>query len=63
MRSTKADPTDPKRVTYVVRRGDTLSDIARSLRVSVANLRVWNDLQHDQIKPGQRLVAYVGTGS
>jgi membrane-bound lytic murein transglycosylase D len=57
------DTADPTRVTYVVQRGDTLSEIAKSLRVSVANLRVWNGLQHDQIKPGQRLVAYVGTGS
>jgi membrane-bound lytic murein transglycosylase D len=63
VRTATADPADPKRVTYVVRRGDTLSAIAKSLRVSVANLRTWNSLQHDQIKPGQRLVAYVGTGS
>jgi membrane-bound lytic murein transglycosylase D len=63
LRAATTDPADPKRVTYVVQRGDTLSEIARSLRVSVANLRTWNSLQHDQIKPGQRLVAYVGTGS
>ena len=50
-------------VTYVVRRGDTLSGIARSLRVSVANLREWNGLDDDRIKPGQRLVAFVGTGT
>ena len=63
VRTATTDPADPNRVTYVVQRGDTLSAIAKSLRVSVANLRVWNSLQHDQIKPGQRLVAYVGTGS
>jgi membrane-bound lytic murein transglycosylase D len=63
VRIATTDPSDPNRVTYVVQRGDTLSGIARSLRVSVANLRAWNSLQHDQIKPGQRLVAYVGTGS
>lgn len=63
VRTVTPDPADSRRVTYVVRSGDTLSGIARSLRVSVANLRDWNDLQHDRIKPGQRLIAYVGTGT
>ena len=54
---------DGHRVTYVVQRGDTLSGIARTLRVSVANLRSWNDLNGSVIKPGQRLVAYVQRGT
>jgi LysM repeat protein len=48
----------------VVQRGDTLSGIARTLRVSVTNLRDWNDLSRNAlIKPGQRLVAYVQRGT
>jgi membrane-bound lytic murein transglycosylase D len=50
---------DGKRVTYVVRRGDTLSGIARSLRVSVSNLREWNKLTGTSIRAGQKLVAFV----
>lgn len=53
-----------RRVTYVVRRGDTLSRIARVLQVSVASLLTWNDLPStDAIRVGQKLVAYVRHGS
>jgi membrane-bound lytic murein transglycosylase D len=52
-----------RRVTYVVRRGDTLSSIARSLRVSVSSLRDWNSMSNAAIRPGQRLVAFVRRGS
>jgi membrane-bound lytic murein transglycosylase D len=54
---------DGHRVTYVVQRGDTLSGIARTLRVSVSSLREWNDINGSVIKPGQRLVAYVQRGT
>jgi membrane-bound lytic murein transglycosylase D len=48
----------------VVQRGDTLSGIARTLRVSVSDLRDWNDLSNKAtIKPGQRLVAFVQRGT
>jgi membrane-bound lytic murein transglycosylase D len=59
-----ADSGDGHRVTYVVQRGDTLSGIARTLRVPVSSLRDWNDLSSKAtIKPGQRLVAYVQRGT
>jgi membrane-bound lytic murein transglycosylase D len=59
-----ADSGDGHRVTYVVQRGDTLSGIARTLRVSVSDLRDWNDLSNKAtIKPGQRLVAFVQRGT
>lgn len=48
-----------QRVTYVVRRGDTLSRIARTLKVSVPSLRSWNGLASDALMPGQRLVVFV----
>ncbi len=55
--------TEPRRITYVVRRGDTLSAIARSLRVTVSSLRSWNDLTSNALlRPGQRLVAFVNRG-
>ncbi len=47
-------------MTYTVRRGDTLYDIARRFSVSVAQLLNWNGLsKNDALMPGQRLVMYV----
>jgi membrane-bound lytic murein transglycosylase D len=41
-------------ITYTVRRGETLSSVARRYHVSVAKLQNWNsDLS--QLKPGQRI--------
>lgn len=41
---------------YTVRRGDSLSRIAQSFGVSVAQLRSWNGLRGDLIRPGDKLV-------
>jgi membrane-bound lytic murein transglycosylase D len=46
------------RVTYHVKRGDTLSSIARLFRTSVAALRSWNRLKSDRLTPGDRLTVY-----
>jgi membrane-bound lytic murein transglycosylase D len=51
-------------MTYTVRRGDTLYDIARRFSVSVAQLLNWNGLsKSDALMPGQRLVMYVTSRS
>ena len=42
--------------SYKVSRGDTLSSIARKHSVDVADLRRWNHLRSDSVKPGQVLV-------
>ncbi len=47
----------------MVRRGDTLTSIAQTLKVSVAALREWNNISGSSIQAGQRLVAYVNRGS
>lgn len=47
-----------ERVVYRVRRGDTLSHIARRMRTTIWNLRRWNRLRNSRIYPGQRLVVY-----
>jgi membrane-bound lytic murein transglycosylase D len=54
---------DGQKMTYVVKQGDTLSAIARTLKVSVSSLQSWNNLTGSMIKPGQRLVAYKAQGS
>jgi membrane-bound lytic murein transglycosylase D len=50
-----APPADPGADTYTVRRGDTLSAIARRYRTSVDRLRQLNGLTSDGITPGQVL--------
>ncbi|MEY4760171.1 MAG: hypothetical protein RLZZ200_27 [Pseudomonadota bacterium] len=53
-----------KAATYVVKAGDTLYSIARSLKVTVDALREWNRLgARDPIKPGQRLIASPRSGT
>jgi membrane-bound lytic murein transglycosylase D len=54
-----AAQADGRRVTYTVRRGDTLYSIARVLQVTVIELVGWNGLGGGSIKPGQTLVAFV----
>ena len=47
------------RMTYLVRRGDTLSEIADRFNVSVTQLKSWNRLrQSSSLKAGQKLVVY-----
>jgi len=48
------------RMTYQVRRGDTLSQIAARFNVSVQDLMSWNQIRQSRsLKAGQRLVLYV----
>ena len=49
-----------RRVSYVVRRGDSLYSIARRFRVTVDDIAQWNGVDTDRyLQPGQRLVMYV----
>jgi membrane-bound lytic murein transglycosylase D len=49
-----------RRVMYIVRRGDTVFSISQQFQISVAQLKVWNGINHrHQIRAGQRLVMYV----
>lgn len=45
---------------HVVRKGETLGQIARKLHVSTANLKRWNKLKSSTIKTGQRLLVSPG---
>ncbi len=54
---------DTNRMTYKVRRGDTLSEIADKFNVSVRELMTWNRLRESSsLRTGQRLVVYVDPG-
>jgi membrane-bound lytic murein transglycosylase D len=55
-----ASGQETSKVTYKVRRGDTLSEIADRFDVSVRELMTWNRLrQSSSLRAGQRLVVYV----
>jgi membrane-bound lytic murein transglycosylase D len=48
---------------YRIRRGDTLSTIARRFGVTVQEIRRWNQMSTDQIVAGERLTIYVQAGT
>jgi membrane-bound lytic murein transglycosylase D len=50
----------PKRLTYRVKRGDTLWSLSRNFNVRINDIRRWNGLgRTSAIRSGQRLVLYV----
>lgn len=56
-----AHPVAPRqKVHYTVRQGDSLTRISQRFRVTVADLRSWNNLHTKAyLQPGQRLMLYV----
>jgi phosphate transport system substrate-binding protein len=54
--ATAYDTTPKGAKSYKVNRGDTLFSIARKHSVDVSDLRRWNHLTSDSVKPGQTLV-------
>lgn len=53
-----ASNPDRVKITYQVKRGDTLASIARVFSTSVASLRSWNHLAGNTIRAGERLTIY-----
>jgi membrane-bound lytic murein transglycosylase D len=50
----------PKRLTYRVKRGDTLWSLSRNFNVRISDIRTWNGLgRTSAIRSGQRLVLFV----
>jgi membrane-bound lytic murein transglycosylase D len=60
-RSTKAKMSSShNKITYKVRRGDTLGHIAEDYRTRASQIRQWNGMKYDQhIFPGQKLTLWV----
>ena len=48
----------PVKHIYVVKRGDTLSEIALKYKTNVYKIKKWNTLRTSMIKIGQKLVIY-----
>ncbi|MFJ5763106.1 3D domain-containing protein [Neobacillus sp. NPDC093182] len=51
----------PKEENYTVKPNDTLSDIAATNRVSIEDIKEWNDLNTDIIHPGKELIIANGS--
>jgi membrane-bound lytic murein transglycosylase D len=49
-----------KRISYAVRKGDTLFSISKRYNVTVEQIRNWNNADHS-IRPGQGLVLHVAS--
>ncbi len=54
----KRQAANSDRITYTIRRGDTLGGIAVRYRVKVSDLKRWNNLSGDMIREGRKLVIY-----
>jgi len=50
-----------RRVTYIVRVGDTLTQIAKLFQVSVSQILAWNGMASHNIVPGQKLTIQVAS--
>jgi membrane-bound lytic murein transglycosylase D len=44
--------------THVVKKGETITTIARRYKCSVTDIRAWNGLKSNYLKPGQKLTIY-----
>ncbi|MEK9136128.1 MAG: LysM peptidoglycan-binding domain-containing protein, partial [Bacteroidota bacterium] len=54
----KPQARDHRAIVYVVKKGDTLWDIARAHNVTEAQLKTWNKLTGKTIRIGQELLIY-----
>jgi membrane-bound lytic murein transglycosylase D len=54
----KATKDEVKRISYEVKRGDTLYSISQRYNISVSQIKTWNKASKN-IKPGQDLVLYL----
>jgi len=53
--SPEADSGRERSIAYQVQSGDTLWAISRKYGVSVEDLKSWNDIRDDRVRPGQRI--------
>lgn len=51
-----AQRTEVKTVDYIVQKGDNLGLIAKRNNVAVSDLKDWNELQDDNIQPGDKMI-------
>ncbi|RKY60533.1 MAG: hypothetical protein DRP96_05605 [Candidatus Neomarinimicrobiota bacterium] len=57
-------PSGKTKIVHVVKKGETLSEIAEAYNVGLSRIRAWNNLYGRRfIYPGQKIVIYKSTGS
>jgi membrane-bound lytic murein transglycosylase D len=57
-----ATGTQPRKIVYQVRSGDSLWSISRRFSLSVVKIRNWNNLANNQVlRPGQKLTLHVSS--
>jgi membrane-bound lytic murein transglycosylase D len=54
----KAKARGPEKISYVVKRGETLSSIAKKFNVETGDLQRWNKLSGSRLVPGRKLAIY-----
>ncbi len=53
------DPKPPRGAFYhIVKKGETLYSISKKYKIPVSQLKKWNSLRRNLIKPGQKLIIY-----
>jgi membrane-bound lytic murein transglycosylase D len=53
-----AEPVQKVKLTYQVKRGDTLFSVAKLYRTTIASLKAWNRLAGNHLMPGSRLTIF-----
>lgn len=58
--SKNSDPKESEKesIEYIVKKGDNIGIIASRHKVSISNIKSWNNLKNDIIYPGQKLIIY-----
>jgi membrane-bound lytic murein transglycosylase D len=46
------------KTTHVVKKGETITTISRRYKCSVTDIRAWNGLKSNTLRPGQKLIIY-----
>ena len=60
--TSKASSSGDTKITYTVKKGDSLGKIAEAHGVGLSKLKEWNNLKNDNINIGQKLTIYTNGG-
>lgn len=60
--SSKSSTSGDTKITYTVKKGDSLGKIAEAHGVGLSKLKEWNGLKNDKIAVGQKLTIYTNEG-
>lgn len=55
----KVAASSKKQIEHVVKRRETISDVAETHNVKESDIKIWNQLEDDNIRKGQKLILYI----